>query len=136
MADRGPREDGAEILEAGLRQEAELRQETNIRKEAELQYPKVETTEKGEGSGAGVSDEGEAQDEDEDGDEGMTTSGEEINGTDKDAERDDGVYDRDGEINQDNVQGGGNSEAEEWEIGGSDGGKDEKFLWVEDTEEA
>ena len=68
-------------------------------------------------------EEGKSQDEDEeeDGDEGMTTSREDIDRPDDDAEQDGNVSDGDKDIYRDTIRGGGGSEAGEWESGGSYG---------------
>ena len=38
-------------------------------------------------------------------------------------------------VNRNAVQGGGGSEANEWESSGSDGDKEEEFIELEETEE-
>ena len=59
-----------------------------------------------------------------------------IDGQREDAERDDSVSDGYKDVKQDAVQGGGGSEADRWECGGSDGGEDKDSLEEEETEEA
>ena len=51
------------------------------------------------------------------------TSGEYIEGPNKDAERDDDVSNGDEDVDREAVRGGGVSEAEKWENGGSNGDK-------------
>ena len=117
--------------------EADLGKDSKLQQEAEIRRPKVDTTEEGKGYGTGASGEEEARDEDNKkyGNEGTTTSGEEINGLDEDAERDDNVSNGDEDVNRDAVQSSGGSEADEWESGGSDGDKDEESLEAEEMEE-
>ena len=57
----------------------------------------------------GAPEEEEARDEDdeEDRDEGMTMSGEKIDGPDKDVEQDNDFFDGDKDVNRDAVRGGG-----------------------------
>ena len=76
-------------MEAKLRKEAELRQEAKMWKESELRRTNFETAEEGEGSRMGALEEEEAWDKDneEDGNEGKTTSEEDTNRPNKDAER-------------------------------------------------
>ena len=54
------------------------------------------------------------KDDKEDGDEGTTTSREEIDGPDEDAEQDNDVYDGDKDVDQDSIWGSGNYKADEW----------------------
>ena len=120
------------------RLEANLRQEARIRQEAKLWRPEFKTKEEGEGSGTGASEEEEARDKDNEeyGDEDMTTSGEDINGPDEDAEWDNDVFDGDEGFDWGAIRGGGGSEEEEWESGGSGGEKNDDSLEAEETEEA
>ena len=74
--------------------------------------------------------------DEEDGDDGTTTSGEDINGPDKDAEQDDGIFDEEKDVDWDAVWGSGGSEVNKWVSGGSDGDKEKWLLGVEDKEEA
>ena len=103
--------------------EAEIRQETKLRREAKLRRPKVNTTEEGKGSGMGALDGEEVQDKDDKEDRGevMMTSVEEIDGTDKNAERDDNVSDGCEDVDWYTVRDSGGSEAEKWESDRSDG---------------
>ena len=66
----------------------------------------------------------------------MTTSGEEIDGTKEDKERDNDVSDGDKDVNRYAIRDGGGSDADEWESGGSDGDKDKGLLETEDIEKA
>ena len=75
--------------------------------------------------GASEGEELQDEEEEEDGDEGTTTSGEEIDRPDKDAERDNDVSDGDEDVDWDTLWGGGGFEADEWESGGSNRDKDE-----------
>ena len=92
------------------------RLEAKLCQENELRRPKVETTEEGEGSRTGAPEEEEARDKDgkEERNEGTTTSGEDIDRPDKDAERDDNVSDGDKDVDGDAVRGSGGSEADKW----------------------
>ena len=76
-------------------------------------------------SSLGVSEEGEARDEDnkKDKDEGTTTSREDIDGPDEDAERDNNVSDGDKDVDRGAIQGSGGYKADKWESCGSDGDK-------------
>ena len=58
----------------------------------------------------------------------MKMSRKEIDGPKEDAEQDDNVSYGDDDVDQDAVRGGGSSEAEEWESGGSDGDEDEESI--------
>ena len=82
----------------------------------------------------GILEEEEAQDKygEEDGDEGTTTSGEDINRPDKDAEQDNDVSDGDKNFDRDAVQGSGSSEADKWDSGKSYVYNDEELLEVEE----
>ena len=82
----------------------------------------------------GASEEEEARDKD--GDEGTTTSGEDIDRPGEDAERDEDISDGEEDVDQDAVRCGGRSEADEWESVGSDGGENKESLEAEDTDEA
>ena len=108
--------------------EAKLQQEAELWQEEDPQHPEVNTTEEREGSRTVESEEEEARDEDneKEGDKGMTTSGEEIDGPDEDVEQDNAVSNGDTDVDWDAVQddGCGGSEAEEWESGGIDVGKE------------
>ena len=110
-------------MEAELWQKADLQQEADIWQYFELRWPKFETTEEREGSRTGASEEEEAWDEDDkdDSDEGITTYREDIYRPDEAAERGNYVSDGDEDVNQDNVQGGGDSEADECQSGRSNG---------------
>ena len=66
----------------------------------------------------------------------MTKSGEDIDGPNKDTKRENNVSDGDEDVDRDSIRGGGGSEAERWESGGSNGDEDKEFLEVEDMEEA
>ena len=105
-----------EALEADLWQEAKLWQESELQKEAKIKRTEVESTEEGEGSGTGVLEEEEVRyNDNKEGDyEGTTTSGEDINGTGEDAERDDNVSDGDEDVDWDAIWSGGGSEAYKW----------------------
>ena len=72
----------------------------------------------------------------EDGDEGTMVSGEDIGGPNEDTDRDDSVSDGDKDDDQYAVRGGGGSESDKWESGGSDGDENKESLEAEETEEA
>ena len=76
------------------------------------------------------------EDNEEGGNEETTTSGEEIDRTKEYAERYDDVSDREKDVDQDTVWGGGGSEADEWESGGIDVDEDKDSLEAEEMEEA
>ena len=67
----------------------------------------------------------------EDDNKGTTDSGEEIDIPDEDTERDNDVFDGYEDVNRDAVLSGSGSEAENWEIGESDGEEDEDSFEAE-----
>ena len=73
-----------------------------MHQEDELQRPKAQTLEEEEGSGMSASEEEGAwyKDKEEDGDEGTMTSGEEIDGPNKNVEQDDNVSDGDKDVDR------------------------------------